>query len=163
MGTSASSATPAVSMGRSGVLRLVSAGHRLFLCLPLSAARAERERIVAIGRAELDQIAPPLGDDTGGTYTSIDLWRGPYVWRIYVTGLSCQEIHDYYAETLAKAGWSQWKAPYMKYDSDLVATYRKHTKGVSLKLILWCSLGTYEIHVIQPSFCNGQDQPEARY
>jgi len=78
--------------------------------------------------------------------------------------LFCQEAHDYYADTLAKAGWSQWKAPYVKSDSDLVATYRKQTQGLSLKLTLWCSLGrTYDIHIIQPDFWNGEDQPEARY
>jgi hypothetical protein len=101
----------------------------------LPPVRAERERAVAVARAELDRLTPPVGAVTGGTYSSIELARGPGVTREYGSAMSCQETHDYYARTLPAAGWSVWKPTYLESNSDLIATYHKLTQGVSLKLI----------------------------
>jgi hypothetical protein len=128
----------------------------------LPPVRAERERAVAVGRAELERLTPPVGAVAGGTFSTIAPGAGPGVTRQYGSALSCQETQDYYAGALVSAGWSVWKAPYLVSNSDLIATYRKQAQGVSLKLILDCSVRnwTYGIYIIEPDLWNQEDQPE---
>jgi hypothetical protein len=150
------------------VAKVLSSSHRVHVVhrrlgsVPyLPPVRAERERVVAIARAELDQLTPPGEALPLGTYSSIDLGRGAGVDRNYSWALPCQELHTYYADTLARAGWTQWKAPYDTRRGELVllATYHKQAQGVSLKLILDCSLSSagYTIRIIQPDFWNNGD------
>jgi hypothetical protein len=126
----------------------------------LPPVRAERERAVAVSRAELERLTPPLGAVAGSEYSTIELGRG--VTRHYGSTLSCQETQDYYAGVLVSAGWSVWKPTYSAYKSELISTYRKQAQGISLKLIPDCSVsnGTYGIYIIEPDGWNHEDQPE---